>query len=162
VAAVAHALYPIVLYAHSYLRWIVLAVLLVSLVRAARAWTAKRPFEAGDARVVRVLIGTVDTQLLLGVALYAFLSPISSAGFRDLGAALREATLRFFTIEHPFAMILAVAVLHARNDMTKKLGADPRRHRALLVSCAVALALIALSIPWPGLRYARPLFRALW
>jgi hypothetical protein len=53
-------------------------------------------------------------------------------------------------------------VLHAVTDLTKDLGADPRRHRAVLASCAAALALIALSIPWPGLKYARPLVRAFW
>jgi hypothetical protein len=162
VTAVVHALYPVVLLAHSYLRWIVLVVLLVSLVRAARGWSAKRPFEAADERGVRILIGAVDTQLLLGVVLYVFLSPITAAGWRDLGATLREATLRFFTIEHPFAMLLAVVVLHAVSDLTKDLAADPRRHRAVLASCAAALALIALSIPWPGLKYARPLLRAFW
>jgi hypothetical protein len=161
-AAIAHALYPAVLVAHSYLRWVVLAVLLVSLARAALAWSANRAFEPRDERAVRVLIGAVDTQILLGIALYVFLSPISSAGVRDLGATMREATLRFFTIEHPFAMILAVAVIHARTGMTRRLGADPRRHRAVFASCAIALALIAASIPWPGLRYARPLLRAVW
>jgi hypothetical protein len=155
----APTLYPIVLLFHSWFRWVVLAVLLFSLVHFARSWAGKRPFADGDARVARILVGTIDLQLALGLLLYVFLSPFTAAGFADLGAAMRTAPLRFFTIEHPFAMVLAVVVLHARSDMTKKLGADPRRHRSLAAACGVALLLIAISIPWPGLPYARPLLR---
>ena len=160
--AAARALYPWILFAHSWLRWLVLLALLVALARAIAGWRAKRAFAARDEAAARALIGAVDVQVLLGLLLYVFLSPIASAGFRDLGATLWEATLRFFTIEHPFAMLLALFVLHAGNVRAKRHGADPRRHRTVLIAAALALALIAGSIPWPGLPYARPLLRAPW
>jgi hypothetical protein len=158
--AVAATLYPWVLFVHSWVRWLVLLALVVALARALAGWRAKRPFAARDEAIVRALVGTVDLQFLLGLLLYLFLSPISSAGFRDPGAALWQATLRFFTIEHPFAMILAVAVLHAGRARGRRFGGDPQRHRTLMIATALALALIAGSIPWPGLPYARPLLRA--
>jgi hypothetical protein len=160
--AAARALYPWILFAHSWMRWLVLLVLAAALARAIIGWRARRPFAARDEAVAGMLVGTVDLQVLLGLVLYVFLSPFSSAGFRDLGAALGQATLRFFTIEHPFAMILALVVLHVGKVRARRHGADPRRHRTVLIAAAVALALIALSIPWPGLPYARPLLRAPW
>jgi hypothetical protein len=160
--AAAQALYPWILFAHSWMRWLVLLALVVALARAVAGWRAKRPFAARDEAAGRVLVAAVDVQVLLGLVLYVFLSPISSAGFRDPGAALWQATLRFFTIEHPFAMVLALVVLHAGNVRAKQLGADPQRHRTVAIAAALALVLIAGSIPWPGLPYARPLLRAPW
>jgi hypothetical protein len=160
--AAVQALYPWVLFAHSWVRWLVLLALCAALAGAIAAWRAKRPFAARDEVRVRALVGAVDVQVLLGLLLYLFLSPISWAGFRDPGAALWQATLRFFTIEHPFAMIVALGVLHAGNVRGKRHGEDPRRHRTVLIATALALALIAGSIPWPGLPYARPLLRAPW
>ena len=160
--AAAQALYPWILFAHSWVRWLVLLALVVTLARAIAGWRAQRPFAARDEAAVRAAVAAVDVQVLLGVVLYLFLSPIASAGFRDPGAALWQATLRFFTIEHPFAMVLALVALHVGNVRAKRNGADPIRHRTVLVACAAALVLIALSIPWPGLPYARPLLRAPW
>ena len=160
--AAAQALYPWILFAHSWVRWLVLIALAIALARSIAGWRARRPFAARDEAAVRALVGMVDLQVLLGLVLYVYLSPITSAAFRDLGAAFWQATLRFFTIEHPFAMILALVVLHVGNVRAKRDGEAPQRHRTVLIATALALALIAGSIPWPGLPYARPLLRAPW
>jgi len=151
--------YSALLVAHSYLRWGVLGMSVVCVARAAHGWARRRPFERADERVVRVLLSIVDTQLLLGLLLYAGLSPITGAALHDVRGAMSNSVLRFFSLEHQVAMVAAIAVLHVGLLRAKRLGADPKRHRSVLVSTAAALVLFVVGVPWPGLPYARPLLR---
>jgi hypothetical protein len=152
------SLHDVILLAHSTLRWGVLAGVLWCLARAAVGWVRRRPFDDSDARVVRILTALVDTQLLLGLVLYGVLSPI---GLAALGAPgmMGNVILRFFALEHPLLMITGVTVLHVGMARARRLGADPRRHRAVLLTTFSALVLFLFGVPWPGLPYARPLLR---
>lgn len=151
--------YALALLAHSWLRWAVLAACLLVLVRAARGWKRARPYAPADERVARALLGLVDTQLLLGLLLYLVLSPISHAAFADPRAAFWESTLRFFGLEHAFGMIAGILTLHVGLLRGRRRGQDPARHRTVSIALAAALLLFLVSIPWPGLPYARPLLR---
>ncbi len=151
--------YATVLWVHSWLRWGVVCLAVLCLVRAARGWVRRAPFADVDARLQRLFVGAVDAQLLHGVLLYALLSPITAVGFSNLGAAMRNSVLRFFVLEHPLAMLIAVVVVHVGLLWSRRFGADPRRHRAVLRTTAVALLCFIIGIPWPGLPYVRPLLR---
>jgi len=151
--------YLVVLTVHSYLRWAVLALVLIVLARSLRGWARSREWTRVDDRFHTALVGTVDLQLLLGLALYIFLSPMTSAFFADFRNAMKEPALRFFGLEHIAAMVVAIAILHIGRDRSKKAKAPRLRHRRVWVSTLIALLLVAASIPWPFLRYGRPLLR---
>lgn len=151
--------YATILLLHSWLRWGVVGLALLCIGRAAQGWRQLRPFDQRDARRLRLLVAAVDTQLLLGLLLYAVLSPISAAGFTDLGAAMGNSVLRYFVLEHPLAMLLGAAALHVGSARARRWHADPRRHRAVLRTVAAALLCVLIGIPWPGLPYVRPLLR---
>jgi cation transport ATPase len=91
--------------------------------------------------------------------LYIFLSPMASAFFSDVGNAMKEPALRFFGVEHIAGMIVAITILHIGRARSKKAGTPRLRHRRVWVSTLIALTVIAASIPWPFLRYGRPLLR---
>jgi Na+-driven multidrug efflux pump len=141
--------YAVTLLVHSYLRWIVLALVVIVFGKA----LVSRVRSAGDDKLHRALIGVVDLQFLLGLALYVFLSPITSAFFSAPGAAMKEPTLRFWGIEHIIGMVLAVALLHIGR------ARKPPTRRRVLITVGLALVCMLGSVPWPSLPWGRPLFR---
>ena len=77
----------------------------------------------------------------------------------DFGTAMRVGVLRFWTVEHAAAMILALGTAHVGRARIKRTLDARARHRIALVSFAVALVAILAGIPWPGTVDTRPLFR---
>ena len=153
------SLYAFVLLAHSYVRWAVVATALFVTVRGFVAASRGEPWEARHEALHRVLLGVTDVQFMLGLALWTLLSPISRAFFADPRHAIHDHVLRFFGIEHVTVMIVAVGVLHGSQRWTRRASTAKLRHRRVAVSGAAFLALVASSIPWPGLRHGRPLLR---
>ena len=153
--------YGVVLVAHSWLRWLVLALGLALLTLTLRGWrNAGDAWPRGIERLRKGFLAALDTQLLLGIALYALLSPLSRTGLSDLGAAMGDPVLRFYTIEHLVGMVTAVTVAHVGSRLAVR--ADrPNRCRALVATQALWLLITLASIPWPGLPYGRPLLRIL-
>ena len=153
-------MYDVALHAHSWLRWIALLVGLVAVARAFSGRSRRRPWTKGDDRLGASFTGLLDLQLLLGLVMYFALSPITKEGMRDMGAAMANTGLRFWTVEHPFGMFLAIAVAHIGRGRIRKTSDAVRRHRTALVFFTIALILIVISIPWPGRAIiGRPLFR---
>lgn len=91
--------------------------------------------------------------------LYVFLSPITAAAFQDIGAAMRFSPLRFFLVEHVFAMVLALGCAHAGRIRAKRRESAPEKHRQTSLFTGLALACVLIGIPWPFMPYARPLAR---
>lgn len=150
-------MYGLVLLAHSWLRWIVLA-LAVTLLAAVAGAVRGAEWSGRCERLRRGFLAALDTQMLLGLTLYLVLSPLSRTGWSDLGAALQNPAIRFFTIEHVFGMVVAIAVAHGGLDRIPKLAPELRARRAAIVM-AVWIVIALVSIPWPGLPYGRPLAR---
>ena len=150
-------MYGFVLNVHSWMRWVVIATCLSSLLRAATA--GGRPWTPADARASRIFVGALDLQILLGLLLYVFLSPFTRQAMSDLGTAMKVSALRFFVVEHLFGMLVAVALAHIGAVKVRKAPNDARRHRLVLIFFSLALLAVFASIPWPGTPGGRPLFR---
>ena len=151
-------LYAVILTIHSWLRWIVLAAGIVAFVRAATGASRRSDWTSADDRAGFWFVTTLDAQVLLGLILYAFLSPFTHAAFRDIGGAMRDSGLRFWLVEHVFGMIIGLAFAHVGRVRARK--ADSlRRHRIVAIFFGLSLVAIAASIPWPGMAAARPLLR---
>jgi len=155
------ALYPPVLFAHSWLRWIVLVLGLVVLARTWRSWRTSTP--PMDPRLRRSFVIALDAQFVLGLVMYVVLSPITRTAFSDMGAAMGITMLRFFSVEHVFGMTVAVIAAHIGHAVSGRISADDeadrRGLRAPFVAQSVWLVATLASIPWQGLPYGRPLFR---
>jgi uncharacterized membrane protein len=150
-------MYGFVLNVHSWMRWVVIATCLWSLLRSAMA--GQRPWTPADARASRIFIITLDVQFLLGLLLYLVLSPFTRQALSDIGTAMKVSALRFFVVEHLFGMIVALALAHVGAVRIRKASGDARRHRTVLIFFTLALIAIFASIPWPGMPAGRPLFR---
>jgi hypothetical protein len=152
-------LYAVVLYVHSWLRWIVIAAGLAVFARALRGASLRRPWRDPDRRLGVAFISALDTQVLLGLLLYFVLSPITPRSLADLRAFMHAAPLRFFAVEHGTGMVAAVIAAHAGRSLANRAREDAGRHRRTLIGVCVSLVAIAVSVPWPWLSYGRPLVR---
>ena len=147
-------MYSAILTVHSYLRYAVLVLVLLVLLRYAAALSSGRPWNDGDEGIGRWMIRVWDLQFLLGLVLY-FLSPIVQFGFANFGDAMGDSQLRQFLVEHPVLNLLAIGVLHAGWIRAGKAADDRGRRMRVLVFVAIAAVLVLVSIPWSG----RPLLR---
>ena len=152
-------MYSSALWLHSWLRWAVLLTGLVAWFRAISGKTARRPWTPQDELWGLLLTVSVDLQLLAGLVLYFFLSPITKIGISNFAAAMRINVARFFMVEHAIGMLAAVALLHIARVKIRKAANAERKHRLAMVLFGIALVLIIISIPWPGMPVARPLLR---
>ena len=146
-------MYSIVLILHSWLRWFAIFAGL-----GATA-TATAPGTARSEKTGLLFIIAMDLQMLLGVLLYGFLSPNTTAMFSDFGAAMRDPVSRFWVVEHPVMMLGAVVFAHLGRVLARKAPTPAARRTRLLLCFGLATLLIIAATPWPGMRAGRELFR---
>ena len=151
-------MYVALVIVHSWLRWLVLLAAVNAVARAIGGATGRRPWAPADDAAGRWLIILFDVQFLIGLILYIGLSPLTQMAFNDFGAAMRQPDLRFWAVEHIAGMLVASALLHIGRARARK-GGEAKRHRITLIFFGLALLIVLLSIPWPGMPAGRPLFR---
>ena len=154
-------MYDFLLFTHSWLRWLVLVAALIAVARAVSGVSTRRPWTPVDERAGFWLTAALDLQMLLGLLLFIFLSPVTKSGFVDMAAAMKVPDVRFFLADHPVGMILAIALAHVGRVRIRKAGDSESRHKRALIFFGLALVMMLLSIPWPFLSAPRPLFRGL-
>ena len=126
--------------------------------RAVAGSRAHRDWTVADDRAGLWFSIAVDIQFLLGLGLYVKLSPMTQIALQDFGAAMANPVLRFWAVEHALGMIVALALVHIGRVRIRKTADAAKRHRLGAIFFGLALAIILLTIPWPGTPAARPLF----
>ncbi|MCE2853368.1 MAG: hypothetical protein ACK5C8_10550 [Roseiflexaceae bacterium] len=150
--------YSVMLFLHSWMRWAVVITAVLVIVQAFRGWSGGVAWDATKARFASWFVNTTSIQLVLGLVLYGFLSPVTLQAFSDMGGAMKDSVTRFWAVEHMSVMLVAVALAHIGAGRVKKAADDQAKHRAAAIFFTLAIVLILLSIPWAGIT-ARPLFR---
>ncbi len=152
-------MYTFLLSLHSILRWLVLLAAVAAIVLAFSGWFGRKEWTKRDNAVGAAFTGLLDLQILVGMILYGFVSPITSAAFSTFGAAMKDRVLRFWAVEHIFMMAIAVALVHVGRVLGKKAPDSVTRHKKTAIFFLIALLVMLAAIPWPGLATGRPLFR---
>jgi hypothetical protein len=129
-------------------RWLVLIALVLSVILAFAGWFGKKNWAKRDHISGLVLTIFMDIQFLVGLILYFFASPIIKAAFADFGAAMKNADLRFYAVEHILMMFIALVLVHIGRMRIKRIHADWKKHRAAVVWYGISLLLILAAIPW--------------
>ena len=135
-------------YVHSFLRWAILLAGLWAVIRSLKGVTGKTPFTAADSKAGLFFMIFCDLQLVVGLILF-FMSPLSQAGVADMGGAMKNPVLRFFTVEHEIMAIIAIALVHIGKSKIKKAATDAQKHKLGLIFFGLALVVILALIPWP-------------
>lgn len=131
-------------HAHSGLRWVVLALLLVAIVNALSKWRGGKQYTDGDRKITLFTMISAHVQLILGLILY-FISP--AVQFNS--ATMSDKVLRFYSVEHLTIMILAIAVITIGYSQAKKKLEAAQKFRSTFTYYLIALLLILAGIPWP-------------
>ena len=135
---------------HSLLRWVILILLVISIIKAYTGWKSGKAFQAGDRKIWLFTMIAAHTTLLLG--LYQWLIGRFGVISTHLpeGTALPESRyLRFCQLEHPLLMIVAIVLITLGNGMAKKQVDDKVKYGRALRYFVYALVIILLMIPWP-------------
>jgi len=141
-------MYTGLLHTHNMFRWLVLIVIVLAVVFALVGWINKRDWNKKDNITGLILTIFMDIQFLVGIILYAVVSPITKAAFSDFGAAMKNADLRFYAVEHILMMVIALVLVHIGRSKSKKTVAPWKKHRAAAIFYGIALVLILAAIPW--------------
>ena len=136
------------LHLHDTLRWLILLVAFITLLKYFIGWFSKKSWEKSDNILGIILTGLVDLQLLTGIVLYAVLSPITEAAFRDFGMAMKNSDLRFYAVEHTVMMLVAIILIHVGRIKSKKASGSRSRFGNGLLFFGIAYILILAAIPW--------------
>ena len=120
---------------HSLLRWVILILLIYTLIRS---------FQGKAGKEAKFLTITSHIMLLIGLAQWFLgswgLKLIQNVG---MGEIMKNASQRFFAVEHTFTMIIAIALITVGGVSVRK-GKSNAKWFYL-----IALILILMRIPWP-------------
>ncbi len=151
-------MYPILLATHSWIRWIIVLSAIIVIIKSWRGTSKSLSYVTQDRILANVFFWAINIQFLIGLALYIFFSPVTRVAFGDLSAAMSDASLRFFLIEHPLAMFLAIGSAHSFLKKAKKENDGVKKHGIMFKGVGISFFFILIGIPWPFLPYGRSLF----
>jgi len=132
---------------HSFMPYLLLTVLVLALIKSFIAYRKNQAHTEAHRKNGLMVLIIAHIQLTLGCILY-FVSPMSKAGLSDMGAAMKDSTLRLYALEHPLMMILAIVFITMAYSKSKKDIADSLKHKVKWVYYLIALVLILSRIPW--------------
>ncbi len=137
---------------HSILRWVILLLCLIVLVRSFLGMQQKNQFTPLDNKLSLYLLISCHIMLVLGLLQYF----LGANGFHlfatnPVGVVMKTKALRFFAIEHTIVNILGIAIITMGRIASKKTPLDSQKHRKLFIFTLIGLLLIVSRIPWPGM-----------
>ena len=135
----------ILLLLHSITRYLVLIALLGVIFQSLAGMLQSKPFSKLDDKASLWLFIFTHTQLLLGILLY-FISPIVIFS----GTSMKDATARYWLVEHISMMLIAIVLITMARITAKKLSTDAAKHKRLFIFNTLALVFIILSISMSG------------
>jgi cytochrome c biogenesis factor len=141
-------MYPLVLGAHNLVRWLVILAGLYVVIRAWRSWLFRSPWSAVDLRAGALFVRTLDVQILIGIVLYAFVSPLTRQAFADVGGAMRDPAVRYFFVEHVVVMLVAAALAHIGAVKVRRAKDDASRAKTAAIWYGLSIAAILGFVPW--------------
>jgi hypothetical protein len=145
--------YATVLALHNVMRWVVIGVGIWAVIRFWRGWVARAVWTDSDAAAARWWVTALDVQFLLGLLLYFVLSPLTRGAFSNMGAAMRDPSVRYFVADHAGIMLVAIVVAHVAVARVRRSRTDSARFQTAAIWLGISLAAIIGFVPW-----MRPLF----
>lgn len=140
--------YNFLLYTHSWIRWIILILALFTVIKSLLGLFGSKDYQKIDNITSASFVGFMHLQLLIGLILYFFLSPITEYALKDMGSAMRDQELRFWAVEHITVMVLAVVFAQVGRSISKKSTDNSVKFRFQSIFFGASLLLMLISIPW--------------
>lgn len=142
-------MYYTTLFLHSWLRWIVLILMILVIFRSLNGWFGRKDYLASDNKLAVFFIAGMHLQLVIGLLLYFVWSPWGVQLFdAGMGAVMKDSMKRYWAVEHITTMILAVVFAQIGRTRSKKSSTSLAKHKNLAIFTIIALVLILLRVPW--------------
>ncbi|MBI4930057.1 MAG: cytochrome B [Bacteroidetes bacterium] len=142
------------LHVHSLLRYILLILILVAIVKSFSGWFGKKQFTERTRKLNLFTLIFAHLQLLVGLGVY-FMSTKVKAAFVNMGEAMKNTELRFWSVEHIALMVIAIALITVGYSLSKKGKTDEAKYKRAAIFFLLALLVIFYAIPWPWSAVAR-------
>ena len=133
---------------HSYMAYIVLAVLFLAVVNAVRGLAANKIFDLHkDFRISLFALILSHIQLVLGLILF-FVSANGLKAIQALGMGGLNSAARLLAVEHPAINIIAIVLITIGWSRHKKQNEDKKKFRSIALFYGLGLIFILSRIPW--------------
>ena len=142
-------MYTGLFHTHSLLRYFILIALLVVIIKAVIGLMNKQPYGKWDNKFSLYLFIFTHMQLLVGLIIY-FMNLFNYAGDRKLvhfgSETMSTPGIRYWTVEHIFAMLIAVVLITLARTTSKRMADDAAKHKRMAIFNFVALVVIVAMI----------------
>ncbi len=133
---------------HSYLAYVVLAILILAVFNALSGWLGKKEFSMEkDLRVSLFALILTHIQLVLGLIVY-FVSDNGIKAIQTLGMGGLNAAARLLALEHPLMNVIAIILITMGWSRHKKKTDDTAKFKSIAIFYGLGLVFILSRIPW--------------
>jgi len=138
-------MYTGLFHTHSFLRYAVLALLIIVIITSVMGWVNKKPFSNANNKLSLYLFIATHLQLLIGLILYT-----QSDWVKFGNLAMKVKQVRYWTVEHISIMLIAIVLITMARLTAKKMTTDEAKHKRLFIFNTLALLLILTGIAMSG------------
>ena len=139
------------LHLHSSFRYLVLLLIVLAIADAFISLSNGKAYNKTSKMLALGALIFTHIQLLVGLLLY-FLGPKGFNTIMNVEGFMKDATARFYAVEHISMMIIAVVLITVGYSSSKKPEEANRKYKAIAVLYSIALIIILVMIPWPFLK----------
>lgn len=153
------AMYQILTFYHSVVRWLLLAGIAYSLFRAYKGFRSRATFSKMDNAARHWTATIAHIQLIIGILIYSQ-SPVIHYFWKNTKEAIHALDTLFFGLIHILLMLTAIALITIGSSLARRKKDDQDKFKTMLTWFAIALLIILIAIPWPFSPFAqRPYLR---
>jgi uncharacterized membrane protein len=134
-------MYPFFKYLHSGLRYIVLILVVLAIIQTLLGWLGKKTYTEGNRKLNLFALISAHTQLIIGLVLY-FLSPLVQFS----KATMKDATARYWTVEHITMMIIAIVLITVGYVRSKRALLPEKKHFNIFVFYLLAVIIVIVTL----------------
>lgn len=129
-------------YIHSILRWIILLLLIVAILKSLRNFNSTQLILKSNNKVSLFLLIAAHFTAVIGIYQW-MVGPWGLKNIQNLGmsAVMKDSAARFWAVEHISMMLIAVILI--------TIGRRATKHKKVFWIYFIALLLILAAIPWP-------------
>ncbi len=128
-------------HAHSGFRWIALILIIMAIVKSYQGIKNAEDFTAKHKSLALFTLIFFHLQLLIG---FSLIFSSAKTAFFDMANPYR-----FYTLEHPIMMVLAIILVTVGYSKSKKEDSARMKFRKILIFYSLALVITLVAIPWP-------------
>jgi cytochrome bd-type quinol oxidase subunit 1 len=128
---------------HSLLRWLALIAIVVSIFQGLRGITKNIDYSKSANRWSLYTLITFHLQLVIGLILY-----FTQGWYAQIGEMGND-IIRFYSLEHLLAMLIAIALVTVGRVTSKRGKTDRNKYKFQFWYYLIAFLITVANIPWP-------------